>query len=208
MKSLGQSTFSPPAQPETPIRRVAIFAGHMIDAADRPSPRFPAQNESRVRARLAEQLSAKSIGPGDLAISGVARGGDLLFAELCAECGAELWLFLPMPENEFLDESVRLPGTDWEARFHAIGKRPRVRRFFQHEQVEFDDDLTVHARNNLWMIETARRLAPSPDRLLGFMVWNGKTGDGPGGTVDFAERVQQLGGDLAPPIDPLFPATP
>lgn len=209
MKSLGQTTFTPPAQPEAPVRRVAIFSGHMVDAPDRPLPRFPASKEESVQARLAGQLKEREVGPGDLAITGAARGGDLLFAELCADRGAEVWLFLPLPEEAFLDESVRLPGGDWEERFHAMGRRPRVRRFFQDEQVETgSDDLTVHARNNLWIIETARLLSPAPDHILAFMVWDGKqTGDGPGGTADFAERVKKLGGELAPPIDPLHSAT-
>jgi len=128
----------------------------------------------------------------------------MLFAELCVEFGAEVWLFLPRPEEEFLDESVRLPGSSWERRFRALCARPRVRRFFQHEHLGEDrDSLGVHARNNLWMIETARKLAGSPDRIHALLVWDEKsTGDGPGGTSDFVARVQELGGVVAPPINP------
>ncbi|HYR57952.1 MAG TPA: hypothetical protein VEO95_04960, partial [Chthoniobacteraceae bacterium] len=154
--------------------------------------------------RLATQLDAWEVGPGDLAITGAARGGDMLFAELCADRGAEVWLFLPRPEEDFLEESVRLPEGHWEERFRSLCAHPRVRRFFQHEYLDEDrEGLGVHARNNLWLIEAARALAPSPDRIHALLVWDEKsTGDGPGGTSDFVSRVRQLGGEVAPPVNP------
>jgi hypothetical protein len=56
--------------------------------------------------------------------------------------------------------------------------------------------LSEFARNNLWIINTARVEAKS-DNLYALLVWDEKlTGDGPGGTSDFAEKVKQLGGRL------------
>lgn len=193
-----------PAVPKRPPERILVFSGHMIDAPDRPAPRFPPEKEKAVERRLAEQLQMRGVGAGDLAITGAARGGDMLFAELCAKRGAEVWLFLPRPEEEFLDESVRLPGGGWEERFRNLCAQPSVRRFFQHEHLREDrEGLGVHARNNLWMIEAARALAPSPERIIALLVWDEKpTGDGPGGTSDFVARVQRMGGEVAPPINP------
>jgi hypothetical protein len=193
-----------PATPETPPRRLIIFSGHMIDAPGRATPRFPPEKEEAARRRIAAQLDAWEVGKDDLAISGAARGGDLLFAEECAARGAEVWLFLPRPVEAFLDESVRLPGARWEERFHALCAQPRVRRFFQHEHLGAgSDELDVHARNNLWIIEAARALAPSTDEIYALLVWDEKpAGDGPGGTSDFVSRVQRLGGKVAPPINP------
>lgn len=204
MNSFPEKALPAPAQPETPPQRVIIFSGHMVDASGRPAPRFPPSKENRVRERLAAQLEAWQAGPGDLAISGAARGGDLLFAELCAGRGAETWLLLPRPEEEFLAESVRLPGGGWEGRFHALCAQPGVRRFFQAEHLgQNSAGLDVHARNNLWIIDTARALAPAPERILALMVWDEQlTGDGPGGTSDFAAQVRQAGGKLAQPINP------
>jgi hypothetical protein len=55
----------------------------------------------------------------------------------------------------------------------------------------------VFARNNLWMINTARVEADDPNDLYPILVWHEKpTGDGPGGTSDFATRVKRLGGRL------------
>lgn len=200
MNEMGQVSVAP----KTPPRRVIVFSGHMVDMPDRSPPRFPASKEEAVRRGLARQLDAWEVGQGDLAISGAARGGDLLFAELCAGRGAEVWLFLPRAEEEFLEESVRLPGGHWEERFRRICAHPSVRRFFQHElSRNAHNGLDVHARNNLWIIEMARSLAPSPDRILALLVWDEKpTGDGPGGTSDFVSRVLRLGGEVAPPVNP------
>jgi hypothetical protein len=176
----------------------------MIDAPDRAEPRFPPAKEAVVRRGIERQLEAWEIGGADLAITGAARGGDILFAELCVERGAELWLFLPRPEAEFLEESVRLPGGGWEARFRTLCEQPRVRRFFQYEHLAEDGKgLDVHARNNLWMIAAASALAPSPECIHALTVWDEKpTGDGPGGTSDFVARVRQLGGVVAAPVNP------
>src|SRR5918912_4249585 len=99
------------------FKKVLVASGHMIDAPDRIEKglgeRFPPRKEAAVRERLDKQLEVWKVGPGDLAICGGARGTDLLFAELCAERGAEVWLFLALPEKQFLEESVRLPDSDW-----------------------------------------------------------------------------------------------
>jgi hypothetical protein len=62
---------------------------------------------------------------------------------------------------------------------------------------------SVFLRNNLWMINAARVEANDPKNLYALLVWDEKpTGDGPGGTSDFAARVKQLGGRLGPVINP------
>ena len=101
-------------------------------------------------------------------------------------------------------ESVRLPGSNWEDRFNQIREKPGVSTFFQQEQIGTPDDgLDVHSRNNLWIIEAARRLVATPDDLYALLVWDEKpTGDGPGGTSDFVQRVKELGGHVAPPVNP------
>ena len=46
---------------------VVAFAGHMIDAPDRKTPRFPAAKAVAVRAEIAQRLAQWDIGAGDLA---------------------------------------------------------------------------------------------------------------------------------------------
>jgi len=186
------------------FKKVLVFSGHMIDKPERPGERFPPRKEGAVRNLIAKQLDSWGIGNSDLAICGGARGGDILFAELCADRGAEVWLFLALPENDFLEESVRLQDSDWETRFFALRERESVKIFQQADRLKLPPKGTsVFARNNLWMINTARVEADDPKNIYGVMVWDEKpTGDGPGGTSDFAMRVKRLGGHLAPVINP------
>jgi tetratricopeptide (TPR) repeat protein len=193
---------------EPRFKKVLVASGHMIDAPDRIEKglgeRFPPHKEPTVRERLAKQLDVWKVDAGDLAICGGARGADLIFAELCAERGAEVWLFLALPEDEFLEKSVRLPDSDWEQRYFDLQDREGVKLFLQGERLKSPPKGTsVFARNNLWMINTARVEANDPKNLYAVLVWDEKpTGDGPGGTSDFASRVKQLGGRLAPIINP------
>ena len=190
---------------EPRFSKVVVFSGHMIDNPGRSEERFPPRKEGVVRERIAGQLENWGIGAGHLAICGGARGGDILFAELCADRGAEVWLFLALPQNEFLEESVRLPDSNWEDRFFALRDRQNIKPFFQSDRLKAAPKGTsVFARNNLWMLNTARVEANEPKNLHAMLVWDEKpTGDGPGGTSDFEMRVKHLGGRVAPIINPL-----
>ncbi len=192
------------AVPAYRFRRVFGFSGHMIDRAERPAARFPAGKEAAVRAALAAQLNEWQIAAGDLALCGAANGGDTLFAELCLERGAEVWLMLALPENEFLNRSVRSDATgNWENRYYRLRDAPGVKVFVQSERLKSPPRGTdVFARNNLWLLNTARSEAEAKN-LYALLVWDEQpTGDGPGGTSDFAARVRDLGGHLAPIINP------
>jgi hypothetical protein len=198
------STLAPPEGTERRFKRVFVASGHMIDTPERSKERFPARKETVVRERVARQLESWNVGAGDLAICGGARGADMLFAELCADRGAEVWLFLPLPEEKFLEESVRLPRSDWEQRYFKLKEREGVKLFLQSERLKRPPaGASVYSRNNLWMINTARVEADDPRNLYALLVWDEKpTGDGAGGTSDFAARIKNLGGHLAPIINP------
>jgi tetratricopeptide (TPR) repeat protein len=186
------------------FKKVVVFSGHITDNPGRPEERFPPRKEGVVRECITKQLEVWGVGAGDLAICGGARGGDILFAELCADRGAEVWLFLALPESEFLEESVRLPESNWEQRFFALRDREGVKVSLQIERLKSPPkDTSAYARNNLWMINAARVEANDPKNLYAVLVWDEKpTGDGSGGTSDFAARVKQLGGRLGPIINP------
>lgn len=182
-------------KPGADFGKVVVFSGHMIDAPDRFEPRFPPSKEGIVREQMAQKLDAWEIGPGDLAICGGARGGDILFAELCADRGAHVKLFIALPEGEFLKESVRLAASNWEQRYFALCNRhPQVETCFQHKRLGAPPEGTSEfARNNLWIINTAR-VEAGPGKLFAVLVWDEKpTGDGPGGTSHFVTEVEKRG---------------
>ena len=183
-----------------------LSSGHLTDKPDRPAPRFPESKVGIVLEQMNRQLSDWEVGPGDLAICGGARGSDIIFAELCANRDVEVWLFISLDEEDFLEQSVRVAGTDWEQRFVALCRRSGVKTLMQNEQASAPSaaasaspaSSSPFASANIWMVETGKKEAPSPDKLYALLVWDETpAGDGPGGTADFAAQVREAGGHVA-----------
>jgi tetratricopeptide (TPR) repeat protein len=190
-----QSRLNDASDRKIEFKRVFICSGHMIDEPDRPFPRFPGSKEVVVREAIKRQLEEWKVGPGDLAICGGARGADILFAEGCRQRGAYVKLFIALPEEEFLARSVRLPDSNWVKRFYELIDHSETA--FQDERLgEPPEGISPFARNNLWIINTARTEAPRGE-LYALLVWDKKeSGDGLGGTAHFAEQADKLGGDV------------
>jgi hypothetical protein len=167
----------------------------LIDAPNRAAPRFPPSKESAVRQRMAVQLEAWRVSPGDLCISSGGRGADILFAELCRQLGANMLMLQPLSDDEFIEASVHLPGTDWESRFRALRAITETRFLADREGPRLEGE-SVFERNNNWVLETARAACRGrPLRAL--LVWDElPTGDGPGGTSHFASEVRRLRGEV------------
>jgi hypothetical protein len=179
------------------FEKIMVCSGHMIDAPDRQKPRFPPEKETVVRAHIARALARWQAGSSDLGICGGARGADILFAECSIERGAHVRLMIPLPEQEFLEKSVKLNSGNWVERYFALRNNPAVETWFQHERrATRDDGLSPFESNNIWMIETARNEAQS-GKLYALLVWDEKSeGDGPGGAADFAEQIKEIGGEI------------
>jgi hypothetical protein len=168
-----------------------VISGHMIDSPDRTPPRFPAEAEPPVRQAMDRILAGRNIGQRDLAITAGARGADIIGAELCLARGATVWLLLPLPEPEFLERSVRLPGSDWETRFHALTLRCTV-RYQQDELGPLSPDESPFVRNNEWCLDVGRATVRG-DRLFGLVVWDERSTGGGGGASDFAAQAAGRG---------------
>lgn len=176
--------------------RAVVVSGHMVDAPGRPRPRFPPDQVPRVAARVNDQFERWSVGPGTILLTGCARGADIIAAEAALERGAEVRLVLAREPGDFVADSVSLPQTDWEERFHALVSRADV------EIVGGSGD-DVYARTNDRIIEHAREIDDHPRALI---VWTGEEGDGPGGTSDFVDRLTRISGqDDVVVIDPTPP---
>ncbi|MFJ8207542.1 hypothetical protein [Micromonospora chalcea] len=174
---------------------VVLASGHLVDRPDRRAPRFPERIVPLVASAIADALDRWQVAEGSVVVCGGARGADMLSAEAALARGAQVILCLAAPTEEFVAESVRLPGTEWEERF---------RRLLSHAEVRHIPTTNMgtnkFARTNAWMVGTVRELTSTPYALL---VWDGEVGDGPGGTQDMVER---LGYSLTDPhieiIDP------
>ena len=174
--------------------KVVVCSGHMIDKPERAKARFPANKEAAVRERIAGLLANWSVGKGDLAISSGACGSDILFAEECQRRGAFVRLMLALPRADFVSKSVAFAGNVWVQRFHQLANTCEVAD--QTSRLgKPPADLDVFSRCNLWMLNTARVEVGPSDHLFSVLIWDEQpTGDGPGGTSDFASRVRDLGG--------------
>jgi hypothetical protein len=159
--------------------RVILFSGHVIDAPTRPVPRFPPSREPAARDWIRSRLR-----PGDIGISSLADGGDILFAEACRDAGLVHQLVLPLPPDAFLATSVVAAG-DWQDRFHRIWNTtdPAYRTVLQDPgEAPFD------ACNRALI--ALGQTCPPPRLLLA--LWDGKPGL-PGGTASMIALAHAAG---------------
>jgi hypothetical protein len=174
---------------------VVVVSGHMVDKPDRPRPRFPPEQVPRVAETVRHQLERWDVGPGTTLITGGARGADIIAAEAALARGAAVRLVLAREPDDFVSGSVALPATDWEERFRTLLGRSEV------EVVGGSGD-EVYERTNQRILDCAREIDERPHALI---VWDGKTGDGPGGTSDFVAGLGGVSGDgRVVVVDPTF----
>jgi hypothetical protein len=189
---------------------VILFSGHMIDTAERGTPRFPKEKEGRVKQEIKtkvleilnevfkkDHFSEEEL-QNVMGVAGGACGGDILFHEVCRELGIATQLLLALPTEKFIAKSVRPGGADWVKRFKALEADPKItfRLFSKSEEVPNGLKLSkwpdnIWERNNLWIMHTALAMG---GRSLSFIaVWDGKKGDGPGGTENMISEVEKHG---------------
>jgi hypothetical protein len=165
----------------------------MVDAPDRPAPRFPAALEPAVARAIESEAHRLQANPGDVAICSGASGGDILFAEAMLDAGVPLRIYLPFDETTFLSTSVSFAGDRWIERFKLVVAEAEV--FVAPELLgALAEGEDPYERTNVWMLDEARRMAG--DEIFFVCLWNGEGGDGPGGAQHMMEAVRQLGGAI------------
>jgi len=184
------------SEPRRP-RLAIVFTGHMVDAPDRPSPRFPARLVGAAAREIDAALASLAAGPCDVAFTQGAAGGDLLFAEACLARGVPLQLLLPLDEQEFIARSVSpvVDGQAWLARFRRVVARLGIApRQAPRELGALASGEDPFVRGNLWLLASAR--AAGAERLCCVCLWDGGGSDGPGGTRHLVEAVRNAGGSI------------
>ncbi|UCF94896.1 MAG: DUF4071 domain-containing protein [Desulfobacterales bacterium] len=176
-------------------RHVFLFSGHMIDAPDRPEPRFPAAKEPLAAKAIADTLAGLGAGPADLALCGGACGGDILFAEACLKRGLRLEVRIPFEEPEFLKRSVLFAGDIWRDRFYQVKNDSNTKLYVMTEELgPLPAKTNPYERNNLWQLYSAQSWGPAKTHFL--CLWNRKGGDGPGGTKHMYREVEKRSGQV------------
>lgn len=176
-------------------RQVFLFSGHMIDAPDRATPRFPADKEGIAAERIAAALEQLEAGPEDLAFAQAAAGGDLLFLEACERRGVRCQILVPFDEPEFIRRSI-LPsqgGDTWRQRYYRLrDKLKDPPRIMSDELGPLPKGVDPFVRCNLWLLYSA--LACGIAKVRFACLWNGGGGDGPGGTAHMYREVERRTG--------------
>jgi hypothetical protein len=191
-------TLERPSQAFAPSR-VLLFSGHMIDAASRAVPRFPADMEAVAAKAIEDLLASMQAGSDDLGLCSGACGGDILFAEAMLLRGARLEVRIPFQEGEFLHESVvfeksgsAAPDT-WRDRFFAVKANILTRLFVMPDEIgPTPPNANAYERLNLWQLASA--LAYGPEKVHAVLLWDRQGGDGPGGTRHMHDEVNRRTG--------------
>jgi hypothetical protein len=177
--------------------RVILFTGHRIDAPDRPTPRFPAAKEAEARAMISDAVTKiKAHAGGNLfGLSGGASGGDILFHEVCEELNIPSQMYLVLPKNDYVKASVADSGPGWVERFNRLYDKLKPKILSESDRLprwlRAKKGYDIWQRSNLWMLYSALYL--SQEHLTLVALWNGSSGDGPGGTEDMVERAKDRG---------------
>jgi len=187
--------------PSEPLRHAIVFTGHMVDAPGRAEPRFPSSVEPVARQAIRREVEAiiQALPGPALGIAGGANGGDILFHEVCAELGISTRILLALPEGPFIAESVAHGGPGWLTRFDALMKSHCGKNEVQvlgadktlPEWMRDPNDYDIWQRTNHWLVEEV--IAASARTLTLIALWDGKSGDGPGGTKDLVDNARARG---------------
>ena len=200
-KSIHLSGDADPIESCAEFAHALLFTGHMIDRPDRRQTRFPAWAEARARQAIHDSIAGVAWNtPGaTVGLAAAASGGDILFHECCEGLGIPTRVLLALPPKDFEAESVAPAGREWVNRFAALldNAGPRLRVMGDQDGLLEGPTENVWQRANLWMIEEAGRLAG--ERAL-LALWDGKAGDGPGGTEHFLQVARACGIHVLPPI--------
>jgi hypothetical protein len=202
------------AAPRPKRKRVLLFTGHMVDAPGRERPRFPADMERVAREKIREAVvSEMEMGAGVASgYAGGASGGDILFHEVCEELGIQTRLYLGIPPQEYVVKSVLKAGPEWVGRFWRLHEeraaQGQVRvlsaaagvtdsREHLPAWLREKPDYGIWTRTNLWMLfnaldEACDPKSDDPNTSL-VALWDGRAGDGPGGTGDLVDKFERLG---------------
>ncbi|MFT4101244.1 MAG: TIR domain-containing protein [Burkholderiaceae bacterium] len=164
-----------------PVPRVLAYCGHMVDAVGRAKPRFPREKVPAVRNAIRDRLEQLGALHG---FGSAACGTDLLFLEELTKLGRSATVLLPFPEKDFADISI---GRDWSHRWAKVrdARNIEVLQPLQPARPpadELSEAFSIANREILRRaIEYAKRL---DERPIVIAVWDGRPGDGAGGTAE------------------------
>lgn len=174
-----------------------LFTGHLLDSIDRISARFPYRLIAEVRRLIAAEVkSFKETNTPQIAISSLAAGSDILFAEEVLEAGSPLHVFLPYTPQEFVQRSVLYTknhpdeGPDeWISRFSTC-----IEQATSVNLVALTEGLDAYASCNRDMLQYALDFAGQhKNRIQGLAMMENGSEIKAGGAAEFADEIELAG---------------
>jgi tetratricopeptide (TPR) repeat protein len=172
------------------IPPVVCATGHVIDSADRPVARFPSTREASVRRRIQELLKRWGVGLG---YSGAAGGADIIFAEAVRASGGETCLILPVDRETFCRWSVQGSGQEYVQRYQAALSQAAFVSESPYSRPDLERGGLWDFGNRMILGNALRRASELETPLKVLAVWDGKRGDGRGGTADMVALARSCG---------------
>ena len=164
------------------LPNVIIFSGHMIDSADRLRPRFPSHLVPAVAKEIKERVYRCD---AQIGISSAACGSDLLFIEAMLERAAEIHVVLPWRKEEFLRTSVAITDDPyWTQKFDQLLKQVTSVTYLSQQGAPGGNLGYVYCSDCMNGMALYRAETIGSD-VTPVAVWDGKRGDGLGGTSSF-----------------------
>lgn len=184
-------------------QRVFLFSGHRIDMPQALTPRFPEDKAEIAAKAIAAALENAGATENDLALTQGAAGGDILFAEAALARNMHLQLLQPCSEPEFIERSI-LPsvnGEKWRKRYYRIRNHPLCMPVRSMptclgplSRSHDGNEMNPYERCNRWLLYSA--LIYGIEQVQFICLWNGSSGNGPGGTASMYKEVQRRTGDI------------
>jgi tetratricopeptide (TPR) repeat protein len=187
--------------------RALLFAGYMVDYPGKDKKVFPLEKEHEIRQEIKKRVEKFNPGPHDRAfVAGLAAGSEMIFAEVCAEAGIKVKVFLPHSESTYIRKFVTPAGEAWVDRFYKIKNHPLVDEIYQLEHLgQPKDGDNLYERNSRWAVYSALgRVGIENMRLI--VVANEFTGDTKDRDVLLTrytiDLMRNVGGVVEEPINP------
>ena len=171
-----------------------LFTGHRIDTPGRAKPRFPPDKEQLARKAIRDAVEREVADHGkSVGIAGGASGGDILFHEVCAELGVPTTLWLALPPDRYVMESVAPAGPDWVPRFHLVQASASSVRLFAPpiDSSSARPYGSIFEESDLSMLHEAFDAGIQNMTLIA--LWNGKTAGIPGEIADMVRITRDRG---------------
>ncbi len=183
-----------------------LFSGYMVDFPGKERKTFAADKESQVRQDIRKKLDDLGAKPDDRGfLGGLSAGSEIIFAEVCAEKGMRVLVFLPLPEAAYIREFISPGGDAWVDRFYKVRSHPLVEEIYQIESVgspKGNDD--PFERNNRWTLYSSLKYGIDNVKLIAF--WDGKGDQSKDRDVRLVRHMVELMRDTGGMIEQINPS--